>query len=96
MRTSADDFSRMVFGSEKRLMILATISRASQDDCYPTKIAELSGAPTNAVSQLMARLVSAGVLEVVQARRGDNLKRHRKLASALWEWSDRLFAEFDS
>lgn len=95
MASRADHFSKLILGSEKRLRVLATIARVADSDCYPTKVAEMSGAPANAVSQLMSKLVDAGLLEPIDPERGEILKRHRKSESVLWQWSDEQLLELD-
>lgn len=84
MSRKEKDRSRVVFGSEKRLSILAAIAYVEEDDCFPARVAELSGAPASAVSVLMKKLCEVELLEVLESRRGDNARRHRKLDSALW------------
>lgn len=88
--------SRAIFGSEKRLSILAAVAQADDDGCFPSRIADEAGAAQGPTSDLMSRLVEVGLLQVLPAERGNTLKRHRKVPSALWSLAPRLLDELRS
>lgn len=78
------EFSKVVFGSERRLIVLHAIATASEDDLYPTKIGSISGIGTGRASDELRKFSEIGLLERVEPDSAARRVLYQRNDSPIW------------
>jgi predicted transcriptional regulator len=89
MRTSSGDFSRVIFGSAKRLRLFAAVALLGEDDLYATAVAESVGEQVSFVSKELNRLADVGLLIHATAK-GSGHKLYKRIESPFWSFVTKL------